>query len=89
MTANGQQVVQDTSDFGKHGTNVFCTHGDFNFEELLDRQGVTLFLSHHRHVVQTIKVGQRLQVSLIFDEFLRAAMEKANMRIKLDGDFTV
>lgn len=51
-------------------------------EELLDGSGVAEFVGHHGDVVESIKVGERLGVGLVFDQFLRSPVEESNMGIR-------
>jgi hypothetical protein len=42
---------------------------------------VYLFVTHHGNVVQSVKVRQRLQVCLVLNELLRAAVEQAHVGV--------
>src|SRR5262245_48318044 len=40
-----------------------------------------MLLVHRRDVVEPVEIGQRLQIGLVLDQLLGAAMQKPNMRI--------
>ena len=63
---------------------ILSPEGHVNVEQLLDGQGEALLVAHHRHVVQTIEVGQGLQVRLVLDQLLRAAVQQTDVRIRTD-----
>src|SRR5262249_4776938 len=50
-------------------------------EQLFCREAECMLLIHWRDVVEPVEIGQRLQVVLILDELLRAAMEQPDMRV--------
>ena len=50
-------------------------------EKLLGGQAEGMLLIHRRHVVEPIKVADRLQIGLVLDELLGAAMQEADMRV--------
>ena len=81
MTGHRQNVVQYPCNLAEHRTNVFCPEWDINPQQSLYGQRVGLLVTHHGDVVQTIEVGQALDVGLIFHQLLCATMEEANVRI--------
>lgn len=81
MGGDGHDVVFDTGDFAKQGTDVLCSLGDLDVEQLLDGQREALLVGHHRDVVQTVKVGQGLQVGAVLDELLGAAVQQADVGV--------
>ena len=40
-----------------------------------------MFLVHRRDIVEPVEIGDRLQIGLVFDKLLGAAMQEADMRI--------
>ncbi len=54
-------------------------HGDA--DQLLDRERISVLLVHRRDVVEPVEIGQRLEIGLVLDQLLGAAMEQADMRI--------
>ena len=53
-----------------------------DIEKFLDGSRVAEFVGHHRHVVESIKVGEGLSISLVFDQFLSSAMEESDVRVR-------
>ena len=58
-------------------------------EQLLDRQREGVLLVHRRDVVEPVEIGDRLQVGLVLDQLLGAAVEQADMRIDALDDLAV
>jgi hypothetical protein len=48
-----------------------------------------VLLVHRRDIVEPVEVRDRLEIGLVLDEFFRAAVEKADMRIDAGHDFAV
>ena len=48
-----------------------------------------MLLIHRRHVVELIKIRNRLQICLVFDQFLCAAVQETYVRIGPLDDLTV
>ena len=44
---------------------------------------------HWRRVIQPVEIWQSLQIGFIFDQFLGATVQKADMRVKPLNDFTI
>ena len=61
----------------------------FQAEQPLDRQAEGVLLVHRRDVVEPVEIGHRLQVGLVLDQLLGAAMEQADMRIDALDDLAV
>ncbi len=57
MCGDGETVIQETGDLGKHGPDVLCPGGNLDAKEVLDCEGVRLLVAHHGDVVQTIEIG--------------------------------
>tara|TARA_R110002003_G_scaffold126_42_gene11790 strand:+ start:986 stop:1555 length:570 start_codon:yes stop_codon:yes gene_type:complete len=74
-------MVQDPSDFTKQGTDVLGALRDLNVQQFLHSERETLLIGHHRNVVQTVKVWQRLQICPVLDELLCASVQQSNVRI--------
>ena len=66
-------------DFIEDFTERFPRHVDP--EQLLDGQHVGVLVAHHRHVVQAVHVGHRLDVGLLLGELLGGPVQQADMRI--------
>ena len=48
-----------------------------------------MFLVHRRDVIQAVEIGNRLQIGLVLDQLLGAAMQQADMRIDAGDDLAV
>ena len=48
-----------------------------------------MFLVHGCDIIEPVEVRQRLQVSLMLDQLLGAAMQQTNMRVDAPDDFAV
>ena len=58
-------------------------------EELLDRKAEGVLLVHRRDIVEPVEIRHRLQVGLVLDQLLGAAVEKPDMRIDPLDDLAV
>ena len=50
-------------------------------EQLLDREAEGVLLVHRRDIVEPVEIRDRLQIGLVLDQLLGAAMQQADMRI--------
>eukprot|EP00982_Pelagococcus_subviridis_P005441 29642-Pelagococcus_subviridis.AAC.19 len=82
MAGQSQQVVKHAGNLTKEYADVLGPKRDRTLEELLHRQGVPVFLGHHGHVVQAVKVRQGLHVVLILNQLLGAPVEQANVWVR-------
>ena len=48
-----------------------------------------MLLIHRRDVVEPVEVGERLQIGLVFDQLLGAAMQETNVGIDALDDLAV
>ena len=48
-----------------------------------------MLLVHRRHIVEPVEIGQRLQIVLVFDQLLGAAVEQTDMRIGAVDDLAI
>jgi len=62
-------------------------HGDA--EQTLDGQRIGVLLVHRRHVVEAVEVRHGLQIGLVLDQLLGAAMQQADMGIDALDHFAV
>ena len=84
MGQDGHEVVQDTGHLAEHGADVLGALGDVDVEQLLDGEGEDLLVGHHGAVIEAVEVGQGLQVGLIFDQLLGAAVQQADVGVGAD-----
>lgn len=78
-------MVQNTGNFTKQGSDVFGTDRDVNVQQLLDSQREALLVGHHRDVVETIEVGQGLEICSVLDELLGSTVQQSDVRISADN----
>ena len=48
-----------------------------------------MLLVHRRHVVEAVEIGQRLEIGLVLDQLLGAAVKQADMRVDALDDLAV
>ena len=82
-------MVQDTGDLAEQSADPLGTLGNLNVQQLLNSQGEALLVGHHGNIVQTIKVGQCLQVCLVLDQLLGTTVQQTNMGICADDLLSV
>ena len=71
-------------------TRMYCARtGTVTPSRRLDGHDVGVLVAHHRHVVETVHVADRLVERLRLGELLGAAMQQADVRIGLLDDFAV
>ena len=63
--------------------------GTVDADELLHRERISVLLVHRRHVVEAVEIGQRLEVGLVLDQLLGAAVEQPDMRVDALDDLAV
>jgi hypothetical protein len=81
VRAQPHQVVQQARDLGEHHADVLRADRHVDAEQLLDRQAVGVLVGHHRHVVEPVHVGQRLDEGLALGELLGRAVEQPDVRV--------
>ncbi len=89
MTADGEQVVRNPRQLGEKHPQVLGARRYFQVEQLFDREHETVFLAHRRNIIEPVEIGQRLEIGLVFDQLLGAAMKQADMRIDALDDLAV
>ena len=87
--ADAQQVIEDAGDFGKHHANILRARRRRDAHQLFDRQRESVLLAHRRYVIEPVEIGDRLQIGLVFDQLLGAAMQQADMRVDALDDLAV
>ena len=88
-SANAQQVVEQTRNFAEHDTDVLGAYRHLDAQHLFHGQTVSALIAHHRHVVETVHVGQRLQIGLGFRQFFSGAVQQPDVRIRALNHFAV
>ena len=54
-------MIADPGQLGEHGANEFSPLGDVDVEKFFNGETEALLVHHHRNVVQTIEVWERLR----------------------------
>src|SRR5690606_24496287 len=89
VSTDPHQVVQDTGDFVEHDADVLRAQRHIHTEQTLDRHDITVFVTHHRHVVETVHVRHGLQIGFLFCQLLGCAMQQTDMRVSTLNHFAV
>jgi hypothetical protein len=89
VRAEPQQVVQQAGDLGEHHADVLRADRHVDAEQLLDGQAVGVLVGHHRHVVEAVHVGQRLEVGAGLGQLLGGAVQQADVRVGALDHFAV
>ena len=55
--------------------------GTVELEQLFRREAEGVLLVHRRDIVEPVEIGDRLQIGLVLDQLLGAAMQEPDMRI--------
>lgn len=74
-------MVENTGNLSKQGPDPLGTVRDLDVQELLDGEGEALLVGHHGDVVETVKVGQGLEVRLVLAELLGASVQQADVGV--------
>ena len=84
-----QQVIENAADLGIEHADVLAALGHLEAEQLLDAKREGVLLVHRRDIVEPVEIGHRLQVGLVLDQLLGAAMQEPDMRIGALDDLAV
>src|SRR5690606_19628715 len=83
------QVVQNARDLVEHHPDILGAQRDLDTQQLLDGHDIGVLIAHHRHVVETIHVWQRLQIGAMFGQLLGGAVQQPDMWVGTLDHFTV
>ena len=89
VTTDPQQVVQDARHFIEHDADVLGTLRHFDAGQLFDGHAVSMLVTHHRHIVETIHVRNRLDPGAGLGQLFGRAMQQTDMRVGTNDDFAV
>ena len=81
VRAQPHQVVEQARDLGEHHPDVLRANRHLDAHHFLDGQAVSMLVGHHRDVIESVHIGQRLDVGLAFGELFGGAVQQADMRI--------
>ena len=84
-----EQVVEDAADLVVEHADEAGTTRDLDIGQLLGGEDEGMLLVHGRDVVQAVEIGHRLEVGLVLDELLRAAMQQSDVRVGTLNDLPV
>ena len=84
-----EKMVEDAADLAIEHADILPALRHFEAEELFDRQREGVLLIHRRDVIEPVEIGDRLQIGLVLDQLLGAAMKQADMRIDARDDLAV
>jgi hypothetical protein len=77
------------ADLAKEHSDELRSLWKLEAQQFLRRETEGMLLIHRRDIIQPVEIRQRLQVSLIFDELLGAAMQKPDVGIDTSHHFPV
>jgi hypothetical protein len=72
----------------KHADQL-CAARYSNAEKFFDRQAERMLLVHRRDVIEPVEIRDRLQIGLVLDQLLGAAVQEPDMRIDALDDLAV
>lgn len=78
---DGHEMVQNPGNLAKQSTDVLGTDRDVNVQQLLNSEREALLVGHHRDVVETVEVGQGLQICAVLNELLGTAVQQTDVGI--------
>ena len=89
VAAEVEHVVADAGQLGEQHPQILRAERHFEVEQLLDREDVAVLHRQRRAVIEPVEIGQRLQIGLVLDQLLGAAVEQADVRIDPLDDLAV
>ena len=84
-----EQMVEQPADLGIEHADILAALRHFEAQQLFDRQAEGMLLVHRRDIIEPVEIGDRLQIGLVLDQLLGAAMQQADMRIDARDDLAV
>ena len=76
-----EEVRQQPADLGVEHADELGALGHLEPEQLLAGEAEGVLLVHRRDVVEPVEVADRLQIGLVLDQLLGAAVQQADVRI--------
>ena len=76
-----EEMREQAADLAIEHADELTALGHLDAKQLLHCQAEGMFLIHRRDVVEPVEIADRLQVGLVLDQLLGAAMQEADMRI--------
>ena len=62
---------------------------DRDAQKLFRRQAERMLLVHRRDIVEAVEIGKRLQIGLVLDQLLGAAMKQADVRVHAGDNLAI
>ena len=84
-----EEMREQAADLGIEHAYELGAHRHGHADELLHGECISMLLVHRRHVVETVEIGQRLEIGLVLDQLLGAAVKQADMRVDALDDLAV
>ena len=84
-----QEMIEDARDLGEQNADIFGARRRLDPEQFLDGEREGVLLAHRRDVIEPVEIGDGLEIGLVFDELLGAAVQEADMRIGALDHFAV
>ena len=81
VSADPQQVVEDTGHLIEHDADILGPYRRLQAEEFFDGQHITVLVTHHGDVIEPVHVTDALVIRFIFSEFFGCAMQQTDVRI--------
>ena len=82
VRSGAHQVVHDAAELGIQDADIFGPFRHFTAQQLFHRQREGMLLVHRRAIIKPVKIGDRLQVSLVFNQLFGAPVEQPDMRVE-------
>ena len=76
-----EEMRQEPADLGIEHADQLPAPRHLDAEQLLGGEAERVLLVHRRDVVEPVEIGDRLQIGLVLDQLLGAAVQEADMRI--------
>ena len=81
MGAKIEHMVADPGQLGEQYPQILAAQWHLEIKQFLDRQHIAIFHRQRRAIIEPVKIGQSLQIGLVLDQFLGAAVQQPDMRI--------
>ena len=72
---------QETADLAVENADQLAATRHLDAQQLFGRKAKGVFLVHRGDIVEPVEIRDRLQIGLLLDQLLGAAMQEADMRI--------
>src|SRR5436305_474875 len=80
---------KQASDFTEEHADQLATPRHFEPDQPFRREAERVLLVHRRDIIEPVKIPDRLQIGLIFDQLFGAAMKQSDVRIDPANNLTL